>query len=438
MEVVNDNLSLARNKELYLLMGVVNARQEYIGHLTILLNFEKWIHNLKQQFDKIGLVLAIIDAEKRILFSSDRDLQNNLIKKHKLPLSHDRYFFTNMIPIPHSSFSLAFGYDKRNFWFCFKEKVIPQLLILITTCLFSVILFWCFRKRVHNEVKEHFSDVIATFASENKNYKNNIQKLAADFSDKEDLYKSKLKYSADFLEAHKVSAKEFDKLFSIINQNILLSLLEIKNLTRELVLFRKEESVFKLQQNEEIEIVTKIESKIEDLEGFCIKDQNNQANIEEAVKSIANAYSKEIFKKSLSFSYEVKANAKTINFNNLLFYQVLFSLLYISIDASRPGGTISLKVFKKTMHQVEMLVVLIKDHGFYLREDNNDYQLAKSRENPFHFRLSFDNILNVLEKYNGSIKTIYTKDGKAIELSLPYDQIYEQDIKNNVIPLRHP
>lgn len=434
MVEANDNLSLKESSQLHLLMGVANAKKEYVGYLTILPNFENWIQSLKQKINESELIAAIADKEKRILFATDSNLENQFIKKQNISISYKGYYFTNSLPIPYSSFSLITGYSERNFWLALQSAIIPQFLVLIITCLFSVTLFWRFRKSIYNEIKEQFSLVIETLTIDNKNYKNNINKLTSAFSDKEKLYKSQLKYNNDFLEAHKISDLERSKLLSVIYKNISASLIEIQDLTRK-IRQSKKGTDFKSQQSGEAEVLTEIENKVKSLASFCIQKQNNQAKIEDIINCLVKIYAKEIFKKNLKISVRIKANAKTINLDHLLFYQILGSLLDASIDAARPNGTITLEVFKKKVQKIKMLFIHIKDNGFYLRGINDEYL---SDNAICTLCLSFNAIQNILEEYGGTINTIFTKDGKTVEFIVPYNRMYDKEAKDNVIPLIRP
>jgi hypothetical protein len=90
-----------------------------------------------------------------------------------------------------------------------------------------------------------------------------------------------------------------------------------------------------------------------------------------------------------------------------------------------------------------MLTVLIKDDGFYLRENSDGYGYlfdnTNATSNPYLFRINSNAIKELLEAYGCSISTTYTKDGKSVELILPCGQIYnKKEMRDNVVLFKRP
>ena len=424
---INDKRSLSGHQQLYILMRVLNAKHEHEGYLTALLDFENWIKMQSEQLNTEGLVLALIDNQNKILIASDSVLE----EAPDISSADEYYQFIERINLPSSSsYYLMLGYNTKLFWAELITILIPQFAILTVVSLVSFTLFFLFRKKLENEQRCHFISDIENLKITNEQYKDEIASLKLEFDKEEILLKSKLKQSEGFLDAYKLSFKEKDNLLAEINSNISYSMKEIKELSNELHDYKSNKDGTRLTANEELSILSDIKAKIDSAAEFCVPNNDNAADIEEVAEVLANLYAKEIFKKNLNFSYEIKANTKTIRFNNLLFTQVMASLLYTSIDSAKPGGQIFIEASRKKSKEGDKLIILIKDDGFYLNEGEL-FDKSGPDSVTCSLRLSLNTVKTVLEKYNCYISTAYNKDGKTLELHFPCNAKAPKNTKAN-------
>jgi signal transduction histidine kinase len=168
-----------------------------------------------------------------------------------------------------------------------------------------------------------------------------------------DLYKDKLEYNLSSLEAHKISYLETNNLLSEINSNIKNSLVKITELTKELIQSRSDEG-FRLTAQEEIELLNEIDDKLAYVSHFCVVYKNEDVDVEAVISSCAKIYTKDIFLKNINFHSSIKGDLGIIKFNQLLFQQIIVSLLYVSFESARPKGEITLEAYQKKIKNKKM------------------------------------------------------------------------------------
>lgn len=444
-----NNLSLTAHEQVYLVMGITNDKKEYIGNLSILLDIDSWISSLKQRFDRTNNVLAVTSDKGMILQSTSVDL-NGISINNKLLLSHknhsefkvQNYLFANYIAIPSSPLSIMIGYNKKQFVDDLIEIIKPQFLILFVSSLISALLFYIFRRKIKDEVQKNFSDDLTKVQTENITLQDELNKLTNQFAEEIDSYKSKLKFVKDSLEAHKISNLEANNLLFDINKSILDSLNETKELAGELIQSRNSDQLIKLTFKEEVSLLNEIYGKISYISNFCAIYNNEKVDVEEIIDSSIKLYTKEIFLKNIKLDSAIDENIGNIEFSNLLLKQIIVSLLYISFEAARSSGEIKFEAYTKKIKNKQMLVILIKDDGFYLNEVNKgslEKTLFKNKISPLH--LSLNNVKNILENHSCEMNVTYNNEGKILELIIPYEnQSHKKETydtkANNVIQFK--
>lgn len=428
LTTIHDQLSLSGHKQLYIVMNIANSPPGDSSYLTALLNFDNWIAAQSESLKRDGIMIALTDNQNQILISSNYAVEKTQ-DTHSSQL--DYYQFIKKIDLlPHSSYYLLIGYNKKQLWEELKARIAPQLVISVVICMVSSLLFFLFKKKLKNEQKQHFALEIEELKDANQQYLKEV-----------DLIKSKLVQSESFLEVYKLSFNERDRLLCRINSVNAHVTKDIQDAATDLHSSKTSNSATRLTTSEEISILSQITNKSDFLAVLCVPCDNEETDIEEVAKIVANLYAKDIFKKSLSFCHEIKANVKTISFNSLLFTQILASLIYLAIDAAKPGGHIFLEASRKKSKNGDKLIILIKDDGYYF-DDSNLFKKSDSSLDTCPLRLSINTIKSVLEKYNCYISTNLNQDGKTLELHFLCSNGTPQGINSrnykgsNVIPLK--
>lgn len=412
-------------KELYLAMGVTNTKGQYLGKLIVLLDTEQWVNSLKEKFSTISDAIIAIDSQYNILFSTEKSLENLIINvpvhltEGRANLSYKDYIFSHSIQFNSSPYMMLLGYNKKSLEHLLIQITYPTLFVLWGLTCFILALAFLYKKQLRVNIKSEFIKELEKLKKDNIKLTKEQFDIVARMSKELDLYIQEARYNKDFIEAYKLSEAVKEKLITKINSNIVNSLTEIRELIKILIHSQQDVINISISPYKQIEILSNSYNKLAYISEFCAVYKQEEVEVNSIICEVIKVYAKDIFPNNLSIIPEVSSQIKTIQFNRLLFQQIMASLLYTSIECSKPNGKVIIEANKKKVNNNNCLVMIIKDDGFQL---SSDYSISEAT-NISPLKLDFQVIKGILETHNGTLDIQYNKEGKAICLVLPLNTL---------------
>jgi hypothetical protein len=430
---LENNQKIPLAQELYLMMGITNAKGEYIGKLVVLLDSCGWVNMLKEKLFSLGYVMAIIDSRQAVLFSTDQQLDNSTIstslkfKNNEFILRHKGYVFLKYTKFPYSPYILLYGYGIKVFWHEWTKNIIlPLATLWLSSFLFSII-FFLFGKCLRSSIRSEFIDSIEKLSLENKQLVKEKAAIISDLCKERTAYEAAVKYDKCLLKAYEKSSLYKEKLSLSINSHIAHSLVEVRELVKVFLKAAEGTLDIPISYDKQIEILIDIHNKLTYLSEFCVFYKEEDVGIEDVIYEAITVYAKDIFYKNIDIKTTVSAKVKEIRFNQLLFKQIIVSLLYICLDHLKPQGEIHILTSKKTIKGQDHLNVTIKYDGFHFSEEFEAAldQHKVSAISPI--RLDLHTIKHILEIHNGNLELKYTNKGNIIYLTLPCKPVVKEE-----------
>ena len=92
-----------------------------------------------------------------------------------------------------------------------------------------------------------------------------------------------------------------------------------------------------------------------------------------------------------------------------------------SFEYSKQGGVISIDITRKKIKNKDDLIITIKDDSYHVSTEYKNKFRAEKFATISPLQLNSHTIKNIIEAHHGTLAISYTKLGKIISLTLPYN-----------------
>ncbi len=429
--------SLSGHDKIYAVLRVQDHKKQYIGYLSLHIDIERWLFNIQNKIHDKGLILSIADKiSNKVGFATETQIESisftNMVSQCK---------FNKNINLTSSNYSFILGYKKQFFWDELFSRFRPQVFIgIISFATFSLFLFLNKRK-INDHYYKKFKHELEALSNICSKYTQELELLKNNYQQNENFFESELSNKNKELECYKVSYNEKAKLASLHHNKVVRELENIRTLIAQLSEMDIGSPV-NLSVFEKNSIIAELNSKVQFLPYITI-DDNDILDIEATILSVRNIYLYDLLGKEIDFSYKIAPKIRTLKFNSLLFIQALSSFVYLCLDAAKRKGFIKIEVSKIQENQKELILIKIKDNGFYLDKDVGEIlYLEKKNSFSYPLEINLDLLRAIFEQQNCDYIISFNDDIKTQELY--FYQEKEEDKNNatevsssNVIKLRN-
>ena len=153
---------------MFLTMGVLDSNKQYIGKLTLQLDFDAWLTNLKSKANTTGLIILLADQNNELLLTTDQNINfsPSLIPLNKADKQYSQlsqvvdegsFTLTHYLTLQPYDYVLFYGYNKQYIYEYTIKRFIPLLLILWGALLIFITSQLFFSKNYSNYFSKLYS-----------------------------------------------------------------------------------------------------------------------------------------------------------------------------------------------------------------------------------------------------------------------------------------